>query len=181
MLSGTSLRFPFEFLLTLITFVVLITLMMASEGTNINEIKKVISFYLPEADIIMFGSRARGDNQISSDYDFLIISIDHAPDDIAGFSCHICDRHNGVGADGVEWVVSASDADLGIRLINADGSDAEISGNGTRCVAAWMALDTCDESNGCLQVVPGSHEWPILCTVPADPKAMVVEITTWLL
>jgi len=73
--------------------------------------------------------------------DFLIISIDHAPDDIAGFSCHICDRHNGVGADGVEWVVSASDADLGIRLINADGSDAEISGNGTRCVAAWYCSE----------------------------------------
>jgi len=73
--------------------------------------------------------------------DFLIISIDHAPDDIAGFSCHICDRHNGVGADGVEWVMPASDADLGIHLINADGSDAEISGNGTRCVAAWYCSE----------------------------------------
>ena len=80
MLSGTSLRFLFEFLFTLITFVLLITLMMASEGTNINEIKKVISFYLPEADIIMFGSRARGDNQLSSDYDFLIISKDTLDD-----------------------------------------------------------------------------------------------------
>ncbi len=73
--------------------------------------------------------------------DFLIIAIEHAPDDIAGFSRRICDRHNGVGADGVEWVVPASDADLGIRLINADGSDAEISGNGTRCVAAWYCSE----------------------------------------
>jgi diaminopimelate epimerase len=73
--------------------------------------------------------------------DFLIIAIEHAPADIAAFSRKICDRHNGVGADGVEWVVPASDADLGIRLINADGSKAEISGNGTRCVAAWYCSE----------------------------------------
>ena len=69
--------------------------------------------------------------------DFVIIGIEHAPADIAAFSRLICDRHNGVGGDGVEWVMPASDADLAIRLINADGSEAEISGNGTRCVAAW--------------------------------------------
>jgi diaminopimelate epimerase len=73
--------------------------------------------------------------------DFLIIGIEHAPADIAGFSRLICDRHNGVGADGVEWVMPATDADLAIRLINADGSEAEISGNGTRCVAAWYCAE----------------------------------------
>src|SRR5258708_12445802 len=36
------------------------------------------------------------------------------------------------------------------------------------CMAAWMALDACDEANGCLQVVPGSHKWPVLCTEKAD-------------
>ena len=36
------------------------------------------------------------------------------------------------------------------------------------CIAAWMALDFCDEENGCLQVVPGSHDWPLLCTIKAD-------------
>src|SRR5271157_2471768 len=78
--------------------------------------------------------------------DFLIIGIEHAPTDIADFSRRICDRHNGVGADGVEWVVPASDADLAIRLINADGSEAEISGNGTRCVAAWYCAERGRES-----------------------------------
>ncbi|HVP54029.1 MAG TPA: diaminopimelate epimerase [Candidatus Eisenbacteria bacterium] len=73
--------------------------------------------------------------------DFLIIGIEHAPSDIAGFTRQICDRHNGVGADGVEWVQPATDADLAIRLINADGSEAEISGNGTRCVAAWFCAE----------------------------------------
>ena len=36
------------------------------------------------------------------------------------------------------------------------------------CMAAWMALDDCDEENGCMQVVPGSHTWPVLCTDKAD-------------
>jgi diaminopimelate epimerase len=70
--------------------------------------------------------------------DFLIIDFAHAPSDIHAFTRRICDRHNGVGADGVEWVQPASDADLRVRLLNADGSEAEISGNGTRCVAAWF-------------------------------------------
>jgi diaminopimelate epimerase len=73
--------------------------------------------------------------------DFLIIDSAHAPGDLHSFSRRICDRHNGVGADGVEWILPANDADLGIRLVNADGSEAEISGNGTRCVAAWYCAE----------------------------------------
>ena len=75
--------------------------------------------------------------------DFLIIDFAHAPGDIHSFNRRICDRHNGVGADGVEWVLPANDADLGVCLLNADGSEAEISGNGTRCVAAWY----CEQNN----------------------------------
>ena len=70
--------------------------------------------------------------------DFLIIDGALAPADLAEFSRRICDRHNGVGADGVEWLLPTDDADMLARLINADGSEAEISGNGTRCVAAYM-------------------------------------------
>lgn len=73
--------------------------------------------------------------------DFLIIDQAHAPADIHSFTRRICDRHAGVGADGVEWVSSSADADLVIRLLNADGCEAEISGNGTRCVAAWYSAE----------------------------------------
>jgi diaminopimelate epimerase len=62
----------------------------------------------------------------------------HAPADLVAFSRRICDRHNGAGADGVEWLFPAQDADIRARLLNADGSEAEISGNGTRCVAAYL-------------------------------------------
>lgn len=53
----------------------------------------------------------------------------------------ICDRHTGVGADGwmlVEPAPQGSGCDASIRLYNADGSKAEISGNGTRCAAAFL-------------------------------------------
>ena len=60
------------------------------------------------------------------------------PDDLADFTRRICDRHEGVGADGVEWMFPHPSANVEIRLINADGSEAEISGNGTRCVAAFI-------------------------------------------
>lgn len=70
--------------------------------------------------------------------DFLIIEGRHAPADLAGLTRSICDRHLGVGADGVEWLFPAQDAAVYARLVNADGSDAELSGNGTRCVAAYL-------------------------------------------
>jgi phytanoyl-CoA hydroxylase len=45
------------------------------------------------------------------------------------------------------------------------------------CVAAWMALDRVDQANGCLEVVPGSHRWPILCTEKADTKVSFTDVT----
>jgi diaminopimelate epimerase len=68
--------------------------------------------------------------------DFLIVEGAHASGDLGALSRRLCDRHRGVGADGVEWLFPDAEADVRARLINADGSEAEISGNGTRCVAA---------------------------------------------
>lgn len=73
--------------------------------------------------------------------DFLVIDGMHAPADLIAFSRRLCDRHRGVGADGVEWLFPDNEADIRARLFNADGSEAEISGNGTRCVAAWLAAE----------------------------------------
>ncbi len=68
--------------------------------------------------------------------DFLIVDAANVSGDLSELTLRFCDRHNGVGADGVEWVYPDAEADVKVRLINADGSEAEISGNGTRCVAA---------------------------------------------
>jgi diaminopimelate epimerase len=77
--------------------------------------------------------------------DFLLIDGMHAPPGMAAFAKRICDRHQGVGADGVEWLFPAPDADVKARLFNADGSEAEISGNGTRCVAAYLCAEQARE------------------------------------
>jgi diaminopimelate epimerase len=53
----------------------------------------------------------------------------------------ICDRHFGVGADGVLAILPASPGDAGdarMRVLNADGSEAEMCGNGIRCVAKLL-------------------------------------------
>lgn len=73
--------------------------------------------------------------------DFLIVDGLHARPDLDAISRRMCDRHHGIGADGVEWLFPATDADIRARLFNADGSEAEISGNGTRCVAAYLASE----------------------------------------
>jgi len=45
------------------------------------------------------------------------------------------------------------------------------------CMAAWLALDDCDEHNGCMQVAAGSHAWPLLCTVDADLNQSFTDVT----
>jgi len=49
----------------------------------------------------------------------------------------MCDRHFGVGADGLMLVQTSTSADLKMRLFNSDGSEAEVSGNGLRCFAKY--------------------------------------------
>jgi diaminopimelate epimerase len=73
--------------------------------------------------------------------DFLMVDGMCVPADLADCSKRICDRHQGIGADGVEWLFPAKDADIRARLFNPDGSEAEISGNGTRCVAAYLCAE----------------------------------------
>src|SRR5580658_759486 len=73
--------------------------------------------------------------------DFLLTWQADAPEgDLPAIARAICDRHTGVGADGWMLVSPPCDADAegGIQLYNSDGSAPEISGNGTRCAAAFL-------------------------------------------
>ena len=60
----------------------------------------------------------------------------------------ICDRYSGAGADGWYLVtrLPGEPADAAIRLFNSDGSEAELSGNGTRCAAAFLIESGLDKS-----------------------------------
>lgn len=73
--------------------------------------------------------------------DFLVVETEElgAEADLAETARRLCDRHTGAGADGMIVVrFDAHGADCATRIFNADGSEAEVSGNGTRCVAAWL-------------------------------------------
>jgi diaminopimelate epimerase len=73
--------------------------------------------------------------------DFLLTWRADAPEDgHPAVARAICERHTGVGADGWMLVTPPEDADAdgAIQLYNSDGSSAEISGNGTRCAAAFL-------------------------------------------
>jgi len=72
--------------------------------------------------------------------DFLLTWRDQLPStfDTPSAAVAICDRHTGVGADGWLLVSQAETADGAIELWNSDGSRSEISGNGTRCAAAFL-------------------------------------------
>jgi diaminopimelate epimerase len=56
------------------------------------------------------------------------------------FSQRICNRHYGAGADGIALISPPEDqsADFHVRIFNPDGSEASLSGNGTRCAAAYL-------------------------------------------
>jgi diaminopimelate epimerase len=76
--------------------------------------------------------------------DFLIVTEEAAVgQDWAQLTRRLCARNTGIGADGVEFFAWTGYDSGRVRLHNADGSIAEISGNGTRCVAAWMSDMLC--------------------------------------
>lgn len=59
---------------------------------------------------------------------------------LKGLAMAVCDRHYSVGADGMIVVVPSRKADFKWRFFNADGSEAEMCGNGSRCVARFAVL-----------------------------------------
>lgn len=74
--------------------------------------------------------------------DYLVIESQQLTNviDLSDFARRICDRHYGAGADGIAIVseVETDDADFRVRIFNPDGSEAGLSGNGTRCAAAYL-------------------------------------------
>lgn len=71
--------------------------------------------------------------------DFLIVEEADARGAYAALARRLCARNTSIGADGIEFLDRRANGDFFLRLFNADGSEAELSGNGTRCVAAWLA------------------------------------------
>lgn len=74
--------------------------------------------------------------------DFVVIgALDEMPlpeESLSDFARFVCDRHFGIGGDGVIWILPSQFADFKMRIFNPDGSEAEMCGNGIRCAAKWF-------------------------------------------
>jgi diaminopimelate epimerase len=71
--------------------------------------------------------------------DFVIVDTRRHPiEEPIAFARWACDRHTGIGADGLLLIGESSRGDVSMRVINQDGSEAEMCGNGVRCVARYL-------------------------------------------
>lgn len=94
--------------------------------------------------------------------DFLLMEEHELASDAdrAAVARGVCERHRGVGADGLILVSQAGPDERSadrrrrarMRLLNADGSPSEISGNGVRCLAAWIARQQGLEVGGSIEI-----------------------------
>src|SRR5665213_920692 len=101
--------------------------------------------------------------------DFLLTWLEDAPSGLPEvalpeIAVAICDRYTGVGADG--WMLvdrtPGSGFDASIRLFNSDGSEPELSGNGTRCAAALLARNNPDQAEFRIRTGAGIKELRLL-------------------
>jgi diaminopimelate epimerase len=69
--------------------------------------------------------------------DFIVVEEEEIPLQAADLAKRLCDRHFGVGADGLVYVLPSAVADVRMRIFNADGSEAEQCGNAVRCVGKY--------------------------------------------
>ncbi|WP_108026285.1 diaminopimelate epimerase [Melghirimyces profundicolus] len=69
--------------------------------------------------------------------DFVVVSAPHLPEGAGEIARQVCDRHFGVGADGLVYLLPSEKGDFRMRILNTDGSEAEQCGNAVRCVAKY--------------------------------------------
>jgi diaminopimelate epimerase len=111
--------------------------------------------------------------------DFLIVTEEAAQGrDRAELTRRLCARNTGVGADGIEFFTWTGPRSGRIRLHNADGSVAEISGNGTRCVAAWMAQKLGAKLGDSLEIETDAGVRVCHIDSVSTGEAFIVEVTS---
>ena len=74
---------------------------------------------------------------IGNDYIY-INCLDEEPDNLPQLSMRLSDRHTGIGGDGIILICPSDCADFKMRIFNADGSEAKMCGNGSRCVGKYV-------------------------------------------
>ena len=101
--------------------------------------------------------------------DFIIIDSRQTEKiDAAETIIKLCDRHFGIGADGVIYVLPSKIAEVRMRIFNADGSEAEMCGNGIRCFTKFLL----GENSGSLKVETGAG----ILTVQTEKNLVTVDM-----
>lgn len=103
------------------------------------------SFYICQAS---YHNRSGGDMKLNfvkmeglgNDFIFIDMLTEKPPIPLteSELAIRLCDRHFGIGADGIILVLPSASGDFGFRIINSDGSEAQMCGNGMRCFAKFL-------------------------------------------
>jgi len=102
---------------------------------------------------------------------FVVVDARSTPlADPVAFARQICDPAHGLGADGLLLALPSATADVRMRIINADGSEAEMCGNGIRCLARYL-----DEHDGRAAAVVETLAGPIATRVLSREPYLVAE------
>ena len=96
---------------------------------------------------------------IGNDYVY-VNGFDQSIADPSALAMRVADRHFGIGSDGLILILPSDQADVRMRMFNADGSESEMCGNGVRCVAKY-AYDHGLTQNNPLRVETGNGVLPI--------------------
>ena len=75
---------------------------------------------------------------LGNDYVYIHVTKEHIPDDISASAKIISDRHFGVWSDGLILICPSDRCDFKMKMYNMDGSEAQMYGNGIRCVGKYV-------------------------------------------
>ena len=89
----------------------------------------------------------------------------------------ISDRHRGIGSDGLILIDQSQTADVRMRIFNADGSEAEMCGNGIRCVAKYAYEHKLADAGGKISV-PGQPPFPTSLNIETGSGVLTVGLDT---
>src|SRR4051812_50024933 len=109
-------------------------------------------------DFVLVDRRAQGQGRSDAEWSELAVRL--------------CDRHFGIGADGVLLALPSERADARMRILNADGSEAEMCGNGIRCLARYVRERGRVDETLTVETLAGVLE----LTFPGGPEAVRVDM-----
>lgn len=77
--------------------------------------------------------------------DFVLVRATQVPDHVHQLAQQICDRHYGIGADGLVYLLPSQNADVQMRIFNSDGTESQQCGNAVRCVSKYVLEERAEQ------------------------------------